>query len=128
MLYQYSFEKLTVWQESRKLVTHIYQLLKKYPSNEVYSIVSQIKRASVSVPSNLAEGSARITGKDKAHFTSISYGSLMELLNLLYISFDLEYISEEELDICKDSIYELSKQLSALRNSQLNSNYSHPKL
>ncbi|MHC1738608.1 MAG: four helix bundle protein [Ignavibacteriaceae bacterium] len=121
MSYQYSFERLTVWQELRKLVVLIYDLLKKFPKEELYSLVSQIKRAAISVSANLAEGSTRTTSKDQAHFTTLSFGSLIELMNHLYISFDLGYITEEDLNIFKDKIYNLSNQINALRNSQLNS-------
>lgn len=117
--YQYSFEKLEAWRKSKELVKTIYQVAHTLPNEEKFGIISQMKRAAVSIASNLAEGSARKTNKDQAHFTTISYGSLMELLNLSIIAFELEYISEKfYLDI-RVQIQEISAMLNALRISQL---------
>jgi len=117
-LYTYSFEKLDVWQKSRELVKYIYKLTKKFPADEKYGLTSQIRRATISVSSNLAEGSSRKTAKDQAHFTTISYGSLMELLNQLILSSDLAYISNDELLQIRPSIEEIGNKLNSLRNSQ----------
>lgn len=118
-LYQYSFEKLEAWRKSKELVKTIYQVAQILPNEEKFGMISQMKRAAVSIASNLAEGSARKTNKDQAHFTTISYGSLMELLNLSIIAFELEYISEKfYLDI-RVQIQEISAMLNALRISQL---------
>ena len=117
----YSFEKLEVWQLSRKFVKDIYNLTEKFPSSERYGMVDQLKRAAVSIPTNLAEGSGRNTTKDKAYFTQLAYGSLMECLNLLILSVDLGYILQEELENLRKDIEVLSKKLSNYRRSQLNS-------
>ena len=118
-MYTYSFEKLDVWQLSRELVKDIYHLTLKFPDEERFGLTSQIRRATISISSNLAEGSARKTAKDQAHFTTISYGSLMELLNQLIISSDLEYVTIEELKLIRPSIEEIGNKLNSLRNSQL---------
>ncbi len=118
-MYIYSFEKLDVWQLSRELVKEIYHLTNKFPDEERFGLTSQIRRATISISSNLAEGSARKTAKDQAHFTTISYGSLMEMLNQLIISSDLEYITYEELKQIRPSIEKIGNKLNSLRNSQL---------
>ena len=72
-MFEYSFEKLEVWKESIKLVKLIYSITNQFPLEEKFGLVSQFRRASISISSNLAEGTSRITNKDKAHFTIISY-------------------------------------------------------
>ena len=79
----YAFENLNAWKESRKLVVAVYQLLDQFPKFEKYALCDQIRRAIVSVPSNLAEGSGRTSPKEQLHFYEISYGSLMESYNQL---------------------------------------------
>lgn len=75
---QYSFEKLLVYQSAKLLVVEVYRLLEKFPKHENYALCDQLRRAIVSVPSNLAEGSGRASIKEKIHFIEIAYGSLME--------------------------------------------------
>ena len=116
----YSFEKLDVWRLSRALAVEVYRTTKTFPSEERFGLSSQIRRAAISIASNLAEGSSRISGKDKAHFSVIAYSSMMELLNQLIIAHDLEYISLDELAVFRAKINEISSKLSALRNSQIN--------
>jgi len=117
---EYSFEKLEVWKLSKELSIKIYQLTNKFPSEEKFGIISQLRRASISVASNLAEGSGRNTNKDKAHFTQLAYGSLMECLNLLIISNELNFINSKEINEIRDMIETLSQKLSNYRRSQLN--------
>lgn len=118
--YQFSFEKLRVWQNARKLVENIYIQTNSFPKEERYCLVDQIRRATISVASNIAEGSSRISSKDQAHYTNLSYSSLMEVLNQLYIASDLNYISNDILTELKTKILEISNQLNALRMTQLN--------
>jgi len=120
MEYQFAFEKLRVWQNSRELVGTIYKITNSFPKEERYCLVDQIRRAIISVASNLAEGSSRISSKDQAHFTTMAYSSLMEVLNQLYIANDLNYISREVFAELKIKISEISNQLNALRKSQIN--------
>lgn len=77
----YSFERLDVWQKTRLLVKLVYTLTQKFPKEELFGLPSQIRRVIVSVSSNIAEGNSRFSPKDKAHFLSIAYGSLMEVLS-----------------------------------------------
>jgi four helix bundle protein len=118
--YQFTFEKLKVWQNSRELIVSIYKITNTFPKEERFCLVDQIRRANMSVASNLAEGSSRISSKDQAHFTNLAYSSLMEVLNQLYIAKDLNYISEGIFLELKKKISEISNQLNALRKSQLN--------
>ena len=116
----YSFEKLDVWQESIVLVKTIYALTASFPSAEKFGLSSQLRRASISISSNLAEGTSRITAKDKAHFTTISFSSAMEALNQLIISKDLGFISENDYILARNKIEKITNMLNALRNYQLN--------
>ena len=93
--YQFGFEKLKVWQNSRELIVSVYKITNDFPKEEKYCLADQIRRAVISVASNLAEGSSRISVKDQAHFTNLAYSCLMEVLNQLYISNDLNYISAD---------------------------------
>jgi four helix bundle protein len=119
-MHQYSFEKLRVWQRSREFVRRIYFLTKKFPESEKFGIVAQLQRAAVSVSSNIAEGSSRISGKDQGNFLQMAYSSLMECLCQLILSFDLGYISESELTEARDRIEEISNLLNAYRKAILN--------
>jgi four helix bundle protein len=116
-MYTFSFEKLEVWQLSRKLSVSIYKTTASFPSEEQYGLISQLRRASVSVSSNIAEGNSRFSQKDKAHFFEMSFSSLMEVMNQLIISFDLGFISNETLNIYRKNITELSNKLNALHKS-----------
>ena len=115
----YSFEKLDVWKESRKLALEIYLLTNKFPSEEKFGLVSQMRRCCISISSNLAEGTSRISFADQARLTEISFGSTMELLNHLILSFDLQFLIEEKLNQIRLSIDSIANKLNALRNSQL---------
>lgn len=118
MNYKYPFEKLDVWQNSRKLVKDTYLITKGFPKNEQFGITSQIRRSVVSVSSNLAEGSGRKNGKDQAHFSTMAFSSLMELTNQLILSVDLNFMSEETLKSLRKDIDKIANQLNALRKYQ----------
>ena len=111
------FRQLTVYQQSRLLVKEIYILLNKYPAKEKYALCDQLRRAVVSVPSNIAEGMSRRSIKEQIHFIEIAYGSLMEVLCQMEISQDLGYISKEEFLTIEKSIETIAKLLSGLRKS-----------
>jgi len=118
-MYLYSFEKLEVWKESIKLVKSIYDLTNNFPETEKFGLVSQLRRASVSVASNLAEGTSRNTNKDKAHYTTMAFSSLMEVLNQLIISKELNFISEDNIEELREQVSKISNMLNALRKAQL---------
>lgn len=121
-MYIFSFEKLDVWIESKSLTILIYTLTQKFPEEEKFGLISQLRRASVSICSNIAEGTSRISDKDKAHFISISFSSTMEVLNQLILSFELNYLSEEDYIICRKKIESISNKLNALRKYILTKN------
>ena len=121
MSYQFSFEKLNVWEDSKELVKIIYKITNQFPEEEKFGLISQLRRASISVSSNLAEGSSRITNKDKAHFTTMSFSSLMEVLNQIIIAKELDLINEDDYIIIREYVGKISNKLNALRKSQLNS-------
>lgn len=114
---EYSFQKLKVWQESKKLVVDVYHLLDNFPKFEKYALCDQIRRAIVSVPSNIAEGSGRKSLKEQIHFLEISYGSLMETYNQLLIAIDLTYITEDSVNAIKPSIDSVAKMINGLSSS-----------
>ena len=113
------YETTQVWKLSRKLVLLTYELTKDYPKHELFGLVSQMRRASVSVSSNIVEGFSRQSGIEQARFTEIAYGSLMELLCQSTLSFDLSYISKENYANARILIEELSNKLNSLRKTQL---------
>lgn len=118
MSYTYSFEKLEVWKESKELCILIYKLTESFPENEKFGLVSQLRRASISVSSNIAEGSGRNSNKDKAHFTNIAFSSAIEVLNQIIISQELNFIKKEDYIIIRSKIESITNKLNSLRNYQ----------
>lgn len=116
---KYNYKNLDVYKESKVLVKMVYGLLKQFPREELYALCDQLRRAVISVPSNLAEGSGRTSMKDQAHFIEMAFGSLMEVDCQLDIAQDLEYISKEELDKIGTQISRVAAMLSAMRNKCL---------
>jgi four helix bundle protein len=117
---RYSFEDLKVWQSARALTLFVYRATRSFPGSERLCIVDQMRRAAISVCSNLAEGSSRTTGKDKARFTAVAYGSLMELLNQIIISHDLGYLEDSQVKEARLMIDDIAAKAGRLRNVQLN--------
>lgn len=115
----YAFENMKAWQEARKLVAEVYELLDGFPNFEKYALCDHIRRAIVSVSSNLAEGSGRISVKEQLHFYEIAYGSLMETYNQLIIAADLKYIGEYNLALLQPQIDTIARMLNGLRSSLL---------
>lgn len=118
-MYTFSFEKLKVWKEAIQLSKDIYKITSNFPDEEKFGLTSQIRRSTNSIAANLAEGTSRITNKDKAHFTTIAFSTTMEVLNHLIVSKELEFISEEDYLKSRERIYKISNMLNALRKSQL---------
>ncbi|MGL4992934.1 MAG: four helix bundle protein [Bacteroidales bacterium] len=117
MNYTFSFERLNVWQDARKFANDVYSLTAKFPESEKYGLTSQLRRAAVSIASNISEGVGRQSLKEQARFIEISYGSLMEVYCQLLISFDQGYISSDDLDSLKSETFKLSNGLNQLRKS-----------
>ncbi len=110
----FRFEKLEVWQQARKLNRKIYDCTRGFPDEERYALMSQIRRASVSVASNIAEGSGRNSDVDFSRFLEISYGSLMEVISQLYLALDEKYIKEVQMQEISVAAHGLSAQIIAL--------------
>ena len=113
------YRKLVAYTKASDYVIHVYALLKKFPKEEQYAMCDQLRRAAVSIPSNIAEGMGRVSNKDRAHFVEIAYGSLMETECQLEIAEKLGYISQEDLQVIDDEGTELERLLSGLRASML---------
>ena len=113
----FAFEKLDVYQTARLYVKNVYLLSDKFPQKEDFALTSQIRRAAVSITSNIAEGTSRFSIKDKSHFVEIAYGSLMETYSQLQVARDLIYIKQSDVDEILPLVVELRNRLSALRKS-----------
>ena len=114
---KFAFLDLRVYQESKELVKEVYNLLQKFPKFEVYALGDQLRRAVISIPSNIAEGSGRFSRKEKIHFIEIAYGSLAETLCQLDIAHDLGYVTDKEFVKEQERINIIGKQLPGLRSS-----------
>ena len=108
------FKNLIVYQKSKELVKQVYALLKQFPDDERFALCGQMRRAAISVPSNIVEGMARLSTKDQSHFLNIAYGSLMELYAQLDISHDLGYVSDDDFTKIEVHIDEIDKMIVSL--------------
>jgi len=118
MQYTYAFEKMTVWQMARQVVKLIYLKTKSFPKEELFGTTSQIRRAGISICCNLAEGSARISPTDQNRFYEIAFGSAVEVVNLLIICTDLEYLSEEDYMMLRTEMEKLTYHINHLSNKK----------
>ena len=118
-MYKFSFEKLTVWKDAIDFGKLIYQITNTFPSDEKFGLVSQIRRATISISSNIAEGSSRTGIKDQAQFYQIAYSSSMEVLSQLIISKELGFINQDQLLTCRNTIEIISNKINALRKATL---------
>ena len=116
----YSFRNLICYQKGRVLVKEIYAIVKRLPTEERYALGDQLRRAVVSVTSNIAEGSGRQSFKDQAHFIGVAYGSLMEVMSQLDLALDLNFIDVDTHSHLDMLIKEEAKVLSGYRSSLLN--------
>lgn len=113
---QNSFRDLDAYKAGKVLIKEVYRLLKKFPKEEQYAMCDQLRRAAISVTSNIAEGSGRNTNKEKMRFLEISYGSLMEVLSQMDVACDLEYITTEEFNNIEVLVENVGRPLSGLKN------------
>ncbi len=111
------FKKLEIWKRSRLLVKSVYIILKLFPETEKFGLVSQLKRAVISVPSNISEGCGRRTNKDLSRFLDIAVGSLCEIETQLYLAQDLSFISNEQTDIILNETIEIRKMIIGFQNT-----------
>jgi four helix bundle protein len=110
--------RLIVWQKGVQFVKHVYLMTAEFPKEEQFALTSQMRRAAVSVPSNIAEGAARFTDKDKIHFFLMARASLSELDTQFEISELLGYLKSEEKERSQDLMDELSAMLNGLIKSR----------
>ena len=112
-----SYRELLVWQKGMKLAKEIYQLTAKFPPEEKFGLISQMRRAAVSVPSNIAEGQARNTTGEFVQFISYAEGSLAELDTQLTLAVELNFLSSEKAVVGLDSVAELRRMTNGLRRA-----------
>jgi len=108
--------ELDVWKNSRELVKKVYDVTKKFPKEETFGLMNQMRRCSVSVPSNIAEGCGRQHSKDSIQFFYIARGSLYELETQLYLSYDQNFINLDDLKVCLEKVETCQKLLSGFIN------------
>ena len=113
----FGYRKLIAYQKANEVVKRTYKLLKKFPPEERWAMCDQLRRASVSITSNIAEGVNRYSVKEKTHFLEIAFGSLMEVSSLFEMAEELDYITTEDLMSMDDLIREDARLLSGLQNS-----------
>lgn len=111
-----NYADLDIWKESRELVKLMYSLTALFPKEESYGLTNQIRRSTVSIPSNIAEGCGRQSSKETIHFSYISRGSLYELENQVYLSLDLKYITKNNREIILEKITVCKKLLNKFIN------------
>lgn len=113
-MYIKSYKELIVWQKSIDLVKEVYILTKHFPADEIYGLTLQIKRAAVSIPSNIAEGYGRRSTKSYAQFYSIAYGSALELETQLLIAKELKLASKEKFKNADNLLNEVARMLNSM--------------
>ena len=116
----HNFRELKIWQKSRMLVKEVYILTQGFPKAEQFGLTSQIRRSAVSIPSNIAEGCGRDTDKQLKYFLEIASGSSCELETQLLLAFDLEYLTEKELNTVEIKINEVQKMIVGFKKSLQN--------
>ncbi len=108
------FTDLNAWKESHKLVLEIYRITKEFPKEEIYGLVSQLRRCAVSITSNIAEGFSRQSYKEKVNFYSMALGSLTELQNQILVARDIDYLSMEDFKKIADQTIIAHKLINGL--------------
>lgn len=117
----FSFRNLLVYQQAKDLVVHVYQLVKQFPKEEHYALCDQLRRAVISIPSNIAEGMGRMSVKEQVHFIEIAFGSLNEVMCQLELAHELHMIDNYDLQKSEEIVKSIAQMLSGLRNSKLHS-------
>jgi four helix bundle protein len=111
------FKDLEIWKKSRLFCTSIYEITSKFPDSEKFGLTNQLRRASVSIPSNIAEGSSRSSNKDFSRFLQITLGSAYEIETQLLIAFDLKFISNQELNDLLKELESIIKMTSKFKST-----------
>ena len=113
----HNFRQLNIWKDAMQLAKSVYLLTNEFPGTEKYGLISQINRACIFVPSNIAEGSSRSSNKEFKHFLSIALGSLFELETQVSLSLELSYIEKEHCENLILKIVQLQKMISSFRKT-----------
>ena len=113
------YRKLDAYNKAQEMVKAVYVLLKKFPKEEQFALCSQLRRAAVSVTSNIAEGVTRYSYKDKVHFLEVSYGSLMEVMSQIEIAYSLGYINQIDLQNMELLVVQVARLLTSLQYSYM---------
>lgn len=108
------FERLRIYQETLEFVKQIYLICKKFPKEETFALIDQLKRAVTSILLNIAEGQGRLSSKDKAHFLYISRGSIYEVMAVLDVALSLGFITQDQLIKLREKLFNILKQLNSL--------------
>ena len=114
----FSYRNLRVYQQAKNLVLYVYDLLRLFPKEEQYALCDQLRRAVVSIPSNIAEGEGRSSVKEQAHFMEIALGSLNEVMCQLELANELRYINKNQLFEVEEQVKSVAQMLAGLRNSK----------
>lgn len=113
---KHNFKNLEVWKKSRAFVAEVYVVSADFPNDEKFGLISQIRRAVVSISLNIAEGSGRGTNKDFVRFLDFAYGSALEVENLIYLCVDLKHLSEEKSIELIDKVNEIQRMINGLQD------------
>jgi four helix bundle protein len=123
-MFTFPFERLEVHKRALDFADAIYDLTDKFPREEKYGMVSQARRSAASVAANLAEGSARISAKEQARYSEITYGSLAETFSHLLAAERRNFVEKKDVDSLRPLIFELSNKINALRKSQIKKHFN----
>ena len=113
-LLTYSFEKLEAWKKAKDFAKSVYSATQNFPKNEQFGLTQQLRRAAISITSNIAEGTGRRSPKDKAHFSVMAFASLLEIVNLLIMAHELGLIDEKAYKALRSQAQETSYMINAL--------------
>ena len=116
----FSYRNLVAYQRAKVLVIEVYKLLKLFPKEENYALCDQLRRAVISIPSNIAEGMGRVSIKEQIHFIEIAFGSLSEVMCQMELAKDLNYITVNQIMEVENLVRDIAKLLSGLRTKRLN--------
>lgn len=119
MFSEFSYRKLRVYKQSKDLVVYIYGLIRHFPKEENFALCDQLRRAAISIPSNIAEGMGRNSYKEQIHFLEISYGSLNEVMCQIEIAYELRFVTLEQLQKVEELYRGIAQMLSGLRKSRM---------
>ena len=115
--FDFSYRKLNVYQLSKSLVTDVYKIVETFPKAETYALCDKMRRAVISIPSNIAEGTSKASPKEQYHFIEIAYGSLMEIMCQTEIAFDQHYVTQDDLSLIEEKVVSIYKMLSSMQST-----------